>query len=124
MSNLLDWTAGGGHPVNVQVVGLEVEPLSIRRIEHVTNSIGALGQPLPFTPDRWHSPELKIAAGIGDVDQAAAIRRPDGGVFIVSGKGEFPCLVGTDVETGALIVPSGSGRVHDMIAVGRNRKSF
>jgi hypothetical protein len=91
--------AGGGHSIDVLTVGLEVEPASVGRIEHMPNSVAAFCQPFGLAPCRRNPPELHVSTGVGGVNEPAAIRRPASIKLIVRRKGELACLASADIKT-------------------------
>src|SRR5437016_688199 len=97
MGDLLRATAQGGHAIDVLMVRLEIEPASVRRIEHVPDSVVALGQLFGRAPCRWYFPELNPAAGVRGVNQPATIRRPCTTVLVVRRKSELECLATVEI---------------------------
>src|SRR5436309_14666737 len=61
MSDPLCGATGGRHPIDVLMVGFEVEPAAVGRIEHVPNSVATFGQPFGLAPCRRHFPELNVS---------------------------------------------------------------
>src|SRR6266516_3030477 len=99
MSDPLCGATGGRHPIDVLMVGLEVEPAAVGRIEHVPNSVATFGQPFGLALCRRHFPELNVSTGDGGVNEPAAIRRPASIKLIVRRKGELACLASADIKT-------------------------
>src|SRR5216684_8104544 len=80
------------------MIGLVVEPATVRRIEHVADPVTAFGHLLSFASAGPYSPELDGATRVGGIDQPATVWRPGTTVFVTWGGGELVALARDQIE--------------------------
>src|SRR6266568_5428270 len=97
MGNLLRGATQSGHAVDVLMVRLEVEPASVRRVEHVPYSVVALGQLFRLAPCRCYFPGLNRAAGVRGINEPPPIRRPCTTVLVARRESELACPASVEI---------------------------
>src|SRR5262250_2244347 len=98
MSYLLSRTTIGRHAINILVIRLKIEPVAIRGIEKVPDSVLALGQLLGLAAVRWHSPDLQGTAGIRYVSDPSTVGRPLRMIFVARRKCELPRFAAGEIQ--------------------------
>jgi hypothetical protein len=80
------------------MIGLVVEPATVRRIKHVADPVIASGQLFGFASAGPNFPELDGTTRVGGIDKPATVRRPGTAVFVAWGRRELVALARDKIE--------------------------
>src|SRR5215470_16336717 len=99
MCHLLHSATRGRHAIDVSMIGLEIEPAAVTRIEHVADPVVAFCHLLRRASARRHFPDLDRTASIRGIDHPPSVRGQIGAILVARREGDLLRLASDDVES-------------------------
>src|SRR5262249_35395693 len=122
MCHLLHSATRGRHAIDVSMIGLEIEPAAVTRIEHVADPVIAVCYLLRRASARRNFPDLDRTAGIRGIDHPSSVRGQIGAIFVARREGDLLRLASDDVESEKLEKSVAHHGIGDGEAVRRYRR--
>src|SRR5215471_20000947 len=122
MCHLLHSATCGRHAIDISMIGLEIEPAAVTRIEHVADAVVAVCHLLRRASARRHFPDLDRTASIRGIDHPSSVWGQIGAVFIACREGHLLRLASDDVESEKLVKSVAHHGIDDGEAVRRYRR--